>query len=93
VIAPAYIAEIAPARLRGRLGSLQQLAIVVGIFLALLSDVFLALAAGGAGHPLWLGLSAWRWMFLYAVFAALSFLFVRGRVPETRGREPEDIQP
>jgi SP family sugar:H+ symporter-like MFS transporter len=31
VIAPAYIAEIAPARLRGRLGSLQQLAIVAGI--------------------------------------------------------------
>src|SRR5690606_39777574 len=32
VIAPAYIAEVAPARLRGRLGSLQQLAIVLGIF-------------------------------------------------------------
>jgi SP family sugar:H+ symporter-like MFS transporter len=32
VIAPAYIAEIAPARIRGRLGSLQQLAIVTGIF-------------------------------------------------------------
>ena len=35
VIAPAYIAEVAPARIRGRLGSLQQLAIVTGIFLAL----------------------------------------------------------
>src|SRR5918998_6946809 len=32
VIAPAYIAEIAPASIRGRLGSLQQLAIVSGIF-------------------------------------------------------------
>ena len=43
VIAPAYIAEIAPASIRGRLGSLQQLAIVSGIFVALLSDYFLAL--------------------------------------------------
>ena len=47
IIAPAYIAEIAPASVRGRLGSLQQLAIVTGIFAALLSDAFLADAAGG----------------------------------------------
>src|SRR5690606_17109022 len=47
VIAPAYIAEIAPAALRGRLGSLQQLAITVGIFTALLSDQILAESAGG----------------------------------------------
>ncbi|MDR1759753.1 MAG: MFS transporter [Fibrobacter sp.] len=38
IIAPAYIAETAPAHLRGRLGSLQQLAIVIGIFAALLSN-------------------------------------------------------
>lgn len=38
VIAPAYIAETSPARIRGRLGSLQQLAIVLGIFLSLLVD-------------------------------------------------------
>ena len=50
VIAPAYIAEISPASIRGRLGSLQQLAIVVGIFLALLGDALLARAAGGAGR-------------------------------------------
>ena len=42
VIAPAYIAEIAPASLRGRLGSLQQLAIVTGIFISLLVDYVLA---------------------------------------------------
>ena len=47
VIAPAYIAEIAPARIRGRLGSLQQLAIVTGIFISLLVDFLLANAAGG----------------------------------------------
>ena len=48
VIAPTYIAEIAPARIRGRLGSLQQLAIVTGIFLALLVDYALDTAAGGS---------------------------------------------
>src|SRR5918994_1738060 len=42
VIAPAYIAEIAPAHIRGRLASLQQMAIVLGIFVALLSDALLA---------------------------------------------------
>src|SRR3712207_9099996 len=48
VIAPAYIAEVAPARIRGRLGSLQQLAIVTGIFLSLLVDFAFASAAGGS---------------------------------------------
>lgn len=44
VIAPAYIAECSPTHLRGRLGSLQQLAIVVGIFIALLCDYFIAVS-------------------------------------------------
>ena len=56
VIAPAYIAETSPARIRGRLGSLQQLAIVLGIFLSLLVDYLLAEMAGGAGEDL-----AWAW--------------------------------
>src|SRR5450755_4298363 len=63
VIAPTYIAEIAPARIRGRLGSLQQLAIVTGIFLALLADYALETAAGGSEKTLWLGLASWRWWF------------------------------
>src|SRR5919202_2447425 len=63
VIAPAYIAEIAPARIRGRLGSVQQLAIVLGIFVSLLADYAFATAAGGSDKPFWLGLAAWRWMF------------------------------
>ncbi|WP_343212978.1 MFS transporter [Arthrobacter sp. H5] len=46
VIAPGYIAEIAPAKWRGGLGCVQQLAITVGIFAALLSDAFLANSAG-----------------------------------------------
>lgn len=54
VIAPAYIAEVSPAHLRGRLGSLQQLAIVLGIFIALLSNYFIATAAGGSAENAWL---------------------------------------
>ena len=47
VIAPAYIAETSPPRIRGRLGSLQQLAIVTGIFVSLAIDALLAHIAGG----------------------------------------------
>ena len=45
VVAPAYIAEIAPARQRGRLGSLQQLAIVIGISVSLFADFAIATIA------------------------------------------------
>ncbi|WP_380038020.1 sugar porter family MFS transporter [Dyella tabacisoli] len=83
VIAPTYIAEVSPAQIRGRLGSLQQLAIVLGIFAALLSDAWLAGSAGGASKPLWLGLAAWRWMFLVAVIPALIYGTLVLGVPES----------
>ncbi|NLE71447.1 MAG: sugar porter family MFS transporter [Actinomycetales bacterium] len=83
VIAPAYIAEIAPAPIRGRLGSLQQLAIVTGIFVALLTDYFLATAAGGAAEMLWLGLEAWRWMFLAEIVPAVAYGVLALVIPES----------
>jgi sugar porter (SP) family MFS transporter len=83
VIAPAYIAEISPAHMRGRLGSLQQLAIVTGIFVALLSDAFLARAAGGADQDLWFGLPAWRWMFLTMLVPALAYGVLALQIPES----------
>jgi MFS transporter, SP family, sugar:H+ symporter len=83
VIAPTYIAEIAPARIRGRLGSLQQLAIVTGIFLALLVDYALASAAGGSQSNLGLGLVAWRWMFLSMVVPALLYGGLAFTIPES----------
>ena len=83
VIAPTYIAEVSPAHVRGRLGSLQQLAIVLGIFASLLSDAWLANSAGGAAQPLWLGLDAWRWMFLVAVLPALVYGALVFAVPES----------
>jgi sugar porter (SP) family MFS transporter len=83
VIAPAYIAEISPASIRGRMGSLQQLAIVTGIFIALLSDAFLARVAGGAGSELWLGLPAWRWMFLTGAIPSLAYGIMSLQIPES----------
>jgi SP family sugar:H+ symporter-like MFS transporter len=83
VIAPAYIAEIAPARIRGRLGSLQQLAIVLGIFVALLVDYILATAAGGSEKNLALGLEAWRWMFLAMTVPAVIYGGLALTIPES----------
>jgi sugar porter (SP) family MFS transporter len=95
VIAPAYIAEISPKNLRGRLGSLQQLAITVGIFAALLSDTVFANWAGGAGQELWLGLEAWRWMFLAGIVPAAVYGLIALKLPESprylvlKGRDDE----
>ena len=83
VIAPAYIAETSPAHLRGRLGSLQQLAIVIGIFVALLVDTGIAVAAGGAARPWLLGLPAWRWMFLSEMIPAAIYGIGALRIPES----------
>ncbi|HEY9858233.1 MAG TPA: sugar porter family MFS transporter [Candidatus Obscuribacterales bacterium] len=95
VIAPAYIAEVSPAHLRGRMGSLQQLAIVVGIFLALLSDYFIAVSAGSATAPFWFGIAAWRWMFWTEIPPAVLYGVAALRIPESprylvaQGREAE----
>ncbi|MBU4465971.1 MAG: sugar porter family MFS transporter, partial [Actinobacteria bacterium] len=83
VVAPAYIAEIAPRQIRGGLASLQQLAITLGIFTALLSDAVLAWGAGGASEPLWWGLEAWRWMFLVGVIPSAVYGILAFTMPES----------
>jgi sugar porter (SP) family MFS transporter len=83
VIAPAYISEISPRHVRGRLASLQQLAITTGIFAALLSDALLANGAGGAGQDLWLGVEAWRWMFLAGALPAVVYGWIAYTLPES----------
>ncbi|QIR68687.1 sugar porter family MFS transporter [Kocuria sp. KD4] len=83
VIAPAYIAEVSPAHLRGRLGSLQQMGIVLGIFLSLLIDALLAHWAGGAANELWFGLAAWRWMFLVMAVPAVLYGIGAFLIPES----------
>jgi sugar porter (SP) family MFS transporter len=81
--APVYIAEIAPARSRGALVSLNQLMIVIGISVSFFSNYFL----------LSLGAASWRWMLgVQAVPATLYFLLLT-MVPEsprwllTKGRD------
>ena len=83
VIAPAYIAECSPAHLRGRLGSLQQLAIVVGIFIALLCDYFIAVSAGSAQAPFLFGIAAWRWMFWTEIPPAVLYGMSALMIPES----------
>jgi MFS transporter, SP family, sugar:H+ symporter len=83
VMAPAYIAEISPAAVRGRLGSVQQLAITIGIFVALLSDQLLQHAAGGPANDLWWGLEAWRWMFIVGAIPAAIYGIIALSIPET----------
>jgi sugar porter (SP) family MFS transporter len=95
VIAPAYISEISPRHVRGRLASLQQLAITTGIFAALLSDAVFANSAGGADQALWLGMEAWRWMFLAGAVPAVVYGWIAYTLPESprflvfKGKEDE----
>jgi len=83
VLAPMYIAEVAPAYLRGRLASLQQMAIVSGLFCAFLSNAILARLAGGAGASFWFGAPAWRWMFWMEAVPAFAFVLSTLGIPES----------
>jgi sugar porter (SP) family MFS transporter len=98
VIAPAYISEISPRHVRGRLASLQQLAITTGIFAALLSDAVFATTAGGADQNLWFGIEAWRWMFLAAAIPAVVYGWIAYTLPESprflvfKGKDDEALK-
>jgi SP family sugar:H+ symporter-like MFS transporter len=83
VLAPMYISEVAPSHMRGRLASLQQMAIVLGLFSAFLSNDILASVAGGAGATLWLGAPAWRWMFYMEAVPSIAFLAGVLLIPES----------
>lgn len=83
ILSPAYIGEIAPAHIRGRLISLQQLAIVLGLFFAFFSNYNLALAAGSASETLWWGFDAWQWMFWMEIIPAFAFLVCLLFIPES----------
>ncbi|MFI7483346.1 sugar porter family MFS transporter [Kocuria sp. M1R5S2] len=93
IIAPAYIAEVAPASIRGRLGSLQQMGIVLGIFISLAVDAWLASMAGGSTQELWLGLEAWRWMFMAEAVPAVAYLVGAFTIPESPRYLVEDGRP
>ncbi|MEV6275273.1 sugar porter family MFS transporter [Nocardia sp. NPDC051832] len=83
VVAPAYIAEVAPPAYRGRLASFQQLAIVLGIALSALVNYLINMAAGGSNDAELHGLSAWRWMLGAEVVPALVYGAMAFLIPES----------
>jgi SP family sugar:H+ symporter-like MFS transporter len=95
VLSPAYISEVTPASMRGRLSSLQQVMIISGLTGAFLANYFLAHSAGRSTDILWLDLPAWRWMFWMQIAPASIFLLTLQLIPESprylvaRGRNEE----
>ena len=95
VLSPAYISEVTPASMRGRLSSVQQIMIIAGLTGAFLGNYFLAHVAGRSTEVLWLGYAAWRWMFWMQVIPASIFLLTLLFIPESprylvaRGRHEE----
>ena len=83
VIAPAYIGEVAPAHYRGRLITVQQIAIITGLFSAFVSNYLLASFAGASTSVLWLGFEAWRWMFWIEMAPAVLFFLGLLLIPES----------
>ena len=98
VVSPMYIAEAAPAHLRGRLSSLFQLAILVGIFATQLTNqIIISLTPDGVQKPLMdptvppveanntlaLGLQSWQWMFLCMVLPAVVYWALSLTLPES----------
>ena len=73
MLAPLYIAEVSPARIRGRLVSLNQMAIVSGILLAYLTNWGLSFS----------GASSWRWMFAAMIVPSLALFIGLFFVPES----------
>jgi len=83
VLSPAYISEVTPAALRGRLSSLQQIMIIAGLTGAFLTNAWLARAAVVSTHVFWQGQPAWRWMFWAQVIPAGIYLLTLLTIPES----------
>lgn len=91
MICPIYVAELAPAARRGRLGTVFQLGIVVGIFLTLFVNAWIQ----GLGDAVWNTARGWRWMLGAEVAPAVGLLGLLFLAPESprwllqAGREAE----
>ena len=87
-LSPMYIAEVAPPDIRGRMVSLNQMMIVVGILAAQIVNWLIAepMAAGIGPQAIaltWNGQMAWRWMFWVPALPALVFLVLSLFIPES----------
>lgn len=97
VLSPLYISEVAPANIRGRLSTVQQVMIITGLTAAFLVNYFLAQSAGGSLGDV-AGIAAWRWMYLAQAVPAVVFLVCLFFIPESprylvsRKREEEAIR-
>ncbi len=78
VVSPMYIAEISPARMRGRLVAITQLNVVSGILLAYLSNYTIGYLAGGTLHDV-----HYRWMFGVMAFPAIAFFLLLFLTPQS----------
>lgn len=83
VLSPAYISEVAPANIRGRMTTVQQIMIISGLTAAFVVNYYLAAAAGASTQPFWGGLEAWRWMYLMQSIPAAVFLIALFFIPES----------
>lgn len=83
ILAPLYISEIAPAKIRGRLSTLQQLMIVIGLFAAFISNYWLVGLSGGAEKEHWMGYQTWQWMFWVEILPAAVYVIVLLFIPQS----------
>ncbi|MFF2010788.1 sugar porter family MFS transporter [Streptomyces sp. NPDC058195] len=83
VIGPAYIAEVSPPAYRGRLGSFQQAAIVIGIAISQLVNYGILQLADGDQRGRIGGLEAWQWMLGVMVVPALLYGLLSFAIPES----------
>jgi SP family sugar:H+ symporter-like MFS transporter len=83
VLSPLYISEVAPASIRGRLTTVQQVMIISGLTAAFVVNYFLQQAAGGDSLNMVGGRAAWRWMYLAQAAPAAVFLIALFFIPES----------
>jgi SP family sugar:H+ symporter-like MFS transporter len=83
VLSPAYISEVAPANIRGRMTTVQQIMIITGLTAAFFVNYYLAAAAGSSTSMFWADIEAWRWMYLMQAIPAAVFLVALFFIPES----------
>ena len=82
-LAPMYIAEVSPAEIRGRMVSLNQMTIVLGILAAQIVNMLLARDTSVAESQAWNVAWGWRWMFWAETLPAALFLVMSFFIPES----------